>query len=81
MRSLAQRLGSGTATLYRHFASRSELVAVVVDRMLGEGLDMRAIAALPWQQACMSFAQHMFDALSAARQRGVPVDRARSDGT
>ena len=34
MRSLAQRLGSGTATLYRHFASRSELVSMVVDRML-----------------------------------------------
>ena len=62
MRSLAQRLGSGTATLYRHFGSRSELVALVVDRMIGE-IDMRSIASLPWQQACMSFAQSMFDAL------------------
>lgn len=62
MRSLAQRLGSGTATLYRHFASRSELVALMVDRMIGE-IDMRSIASLPWQQACMSFAQSMFDAL------------------
>ena len=62
MRSLAQRLGSGTATLYRHFGSRSELGALVVDRMIGE-IDMRAIASLPWQQACMSFAQSMFDAL------------------
>jgi AcrR family transcriptional regulator len=62
MRSLAQRLGSGTATLYRHFASRSELVALVVDRMIGE-TDVRAVASLPWQQACMSFAQGMFDAL------------------
>jgi AcrR family transcriptional regulator len=62
MRSLAQRLGSGTATLYRHFGSRSELVALVVDRMIGE-IDVRAIASLPWQHACMSFAQSMFDAL------------------
>jgi len=62
MRSLAQRLGSGTATLYRHFASRSELVALVVDRMIGE-TDIREIASLPWQQACMSFVQSMFDAL------------------
>ena len=62
MRSLAQRLGSGTATLYRHFGSRSELVASVVDRMFGE-IDAPAIAALSWQQACMSFAQSMFDAL------------------
>jgi AcrR family transcriptional regulator len=64
MRSLAQRLGSGTATLYRHFADRSELVATMVDRMIGEGgLDASTIAELPWQQACISFAQHMFDAL------------------
>ncbi len=64
MRSLAQRLESGTATLYRHFANRSELVAMMVDRMLGEaGLDADTLTALPWQQACISFAQHMFDAL------------------
>jgi AcrR family transcriptional regulator len=65
MRSLAQRLESGTATLYRHFANRSELVAMMVDRMLGEiDLDAEAVAALPWQQACTSFALHTFDALS-----------------
>jgi AcrR family transcriptional regulator len=68
MRSLAQRLGSGTATLYRHFAGRSELVALVVDRMLGEA-DAAAVATLPWQEACISFAQNMFDAL--ARHRNV----------
>lgn len=65
MRSLAQRLGSGTATLYRHFANRSELVAMVVDHILGEvDVDARAATELPWQQACISFAQNMFDALS-----------------
>jgi AcrR family transcriptional regulator len=65
MRSLAQRLGSGTATLYRHFSNRSELVATVIDHIIGEAdLDAEAVAALPWQQACMLFAQHMFDALS-----------------
>jgi AcrR family transcriptional regulator len=64
MRSLAQRLQSGTATLYRHFANRSELVAMMVDRMLGEiDLDADAVAALGWQGACTSFAQNMFDAL------------------
>ena len=64
MRSLAQRLGSGTATLYRHFANRSELVAMMVDRLLGEvGLDAETVAGLPWQQVCISFAQNMFDAL------------------
>lgn len=65
MRSLAQQLGSGTATLYRHFASRSELVALVVDRMLGEvAIKDSPPAELPWQQGCMSFAQAMFDALA-----------------
>lgn len=60
MRSLAQRLGSGTATLYRHFANRAELVAMVVDRMLGEVVvsDVR-----PWDEACISFAHSMFEAL------------------
>jgi AcrR family transcriptional regulator len=65
MRSLAQRLESGTATLYRHFSNRSELVSMVIDHILGEiDLDAEGLAALPWQQACISFAQHMFDALS-----------------
>jgi AcrR family transcriptional regulator len=68
MRSLAQRLGSGTATLYRHFANRSELVSLVIDHLVGEiDLDPQAVAELPWQQVCMLFAQHTFDALS---QRG-----------
>jgi AcrR family transcriptional regulator len=64
MRSLAQRLQSGTATLYRHFSNRSELVSTVIDHILGEvDLDVHAIAELPWQQACTLFAQHMFHAL------------------
>lgn len=65
MRSLSQRLESGTATLYRHFSNRSELVSLVIDQILGEvDLEADELAAMPWQQACTSFAQHMFDALS-----------------
>ncbi|OBB93347.1 TetR/AcrR family transcriptional regulator [Mycobacterium sp. 852002-40037_SCH5390672] len=65
MRSLAQRLESGTATLYRHVSNRSELVSLVIDQILGEvGLDAEGLAAMPWQRACTLFAQHMFDALS-----------------
>jgi AcrR family transcriptional regulator len=65
MRSLAQRLESGTATLYRHFANRSELIALVVDHILGEvETDPHVVDGLPWPQACISFAEHMFDALS-----------------
>jgi AcrR family transcriptional regulator len=62
MRSLAQRLGSGTATLYRHFANRAELVAMVVDRMLGE-VALADDPSLPWDEACISFAHSMFGAL------------------
>lgn len=63
MRSLAQRLGSGTATLYRHFANRTELVAMLVDRMLGE-VDLAGSPEQSWQQACNSFAHNMFDELA-----------------
>ncbi|KQH81389.1 TetR family transcriptional regulator [Mycobacterium gordonae] len=62
MRSLAQRLGSGTATLYRHFANRAELVAMVVDRMLGE-VAIASEPVLSWDEACISFAHNMFEAL------------------
>ena len=65
MRSLAQRLESGTATLYRHFSNRSQLVSLVIDHILGEvDLDAAQLAALSWQDACTLFAQHMFGALS-----------------
>ncbi len=33
MRALAERLGSGTATPYRHFSNRAELAAQVVDQI------------------------------------------------
>jgi hypothetical protein len=37
---------------------------MVIDHILGEvDLDADAVAALPWEQACTLFAQHMFDAL------------------
>jgi AcrR family transcriptional regulator len=43
LRMLADALESGTATLYRHFASKDELMAYVVDRV---DLAARAFAAL-----------------------------------
>lgn len=65
MRSLAQRLGSGTATLYRHFANRAELIATVVDSMFGEiDFEESGASGVAWQQACISFAQRAFDALA-----------------
>lgn len=64
MRSLAHALGSGTATLYRHFASRAELIAHVVDRVFGEAeIDAEALAGMRWQRACHTVAWAMFHAL------------------
>ena len=61
MRLLAERLESGTATLYRHVASKDEILAYVVDRVLGE-LDTTAVdaASTRWQQACMCHGERVF---------------------
>ncbi|NUS24784.1 MAG: TetR/AcrR family transcriptional regulator [Streptomyces sp.] len=65
MRTLAQRLGSGTATLYRHFDNRAALIAHVVDRMFGAvELDGDELHAMAWQEALRTAAHAMFDALS-----------------
>ena len=68
MRVLAQRLDSGTATLYRHFANRSQVIAHVVDRVFGEvELSVEALSALSWQQAATTVAHTMFDVLRRHR--------------
>jgi AcrR family transcriptional regulator len=62
MRNLAQRLDSGTATLYRHFTGRADLVAQVVDSVLADAhVDNEALAGLTWQQACETLAHSLFD--------------------
>ena len=64
MRGLAQALGSGTATLYRHFSGRAELVAHVVDAVMGEvPNDEDNFRALAWQRALELSAGNMFDVL------------------
>lgn len=70
MRTLAQRLDTGTATLYRAVANRAELVTHVVDRVFGEiELDPVVVREGDWQQVCLLTGQATFDALS--RHRGV----------
>ncbi|MDT0323851.1 TetR/AcrR family transcriptional regulator, partial [Streptomyces millisiae] len=62
MRNLAQRLDSGTATLYRHFTGRAQLVAQVIDSVLAEAhIDNKALDASTWQQACEALAHSLFD--------------------
>jgi AcrR family transcriptional regulator len=62
MRNLAQRLDSGTATLYRHFTGRADLVAQVVDSVLADAhVDDEALDGMTWQQACETLAHSLFD--------------------
>lgn len=64
MRTLAQRLNSGTATLYRHFSSRADLIAHVVDWLYGSvEIDFAKLRTMPWQEAGKTAAYAMFDAL------------------
>jgi TetR/AcrR family tetracycline transcriptional repressor len=68
MRTLAQRLGSGTATLYRHFDNRAALIAHVVDHFIGGiELDAGRLAATDWREACRTVARTTFDALDRHR--------------
>lgn len=66
MRMLADRLRSGTATLYRHVASKAEILAYVVDRVLGElPADDLDSSRQTWQQACARIAEDLFRVLNA----------------
>jgi AcrR family transcriptional regulator len=68
MRTLAQRLDSGTATLYRHFTGRADLIAHVVDRVFGAvELNAGTLSTMTWQDACKAAAHSMFDALRRHR--------------
>jgi AcrR family transcriptional regulator len=80
MRTLAQRLDSGTATLYRHFTGRADLIAHVVDLVFGSVvIDTAKLSAMSWQDACKAVAHSMFDALrsrpnvSPLLAEGVPI--------
>lgn len=68
LRSLATRLGSSTATLYRHFENRSRLIDGVVDAVFGE-VELGVTAARPtgWDAAVIAMATSLFDALERHR--------------
>jgi AcrR family transcriptional regulator len=66
MRTLAERLETSTATLYRHVAGKDELMVYVVDRMLGAFGDSAPETARPtsWQEALRSTSVRLHDALA-----------------
>ena len=65
MRLLAKRLRSSTATLYRHFAGKDEILVHVVDHVLGEvsrhlpGL----VDTATWQERLVASAEALFRTL------------------
>lgn len=52
MRTLADRLESGTATLYRHFTCKDEILVYVSDKFLGRLLAENNYDGLSWSEAC-----------------------------
>ena len=80
MRTLAQRLDSGTATLYRHFTGRADLIAHVVDLVFGSvEIDAAKLSTMALPDACNTLAHSMFDALrrhpnvAPLLAEGVPI--------
>ncbi|MFD3948039.1 TetR/AcrR family transcriptional regulator [Streptomyces sp. NPDC058579] len=49
LRTLADALGSSTATLYRHFANKDEILALTVDLALGEADTIPPAAPASWR--------------------------------
>lgn len=60
MRTLAQRLGSSTATIYRHFANREALVGAVIDQLMAE-VDLTASGT--WRDLCRGLVTDVFTAM------------------
>jgi AcrR family transcriptional regulator len=64
LRMLADALDSGTATLYRHFDGKDELLALVADRILGEvRVSSEQRPGLSWREAVTASAEAFYDAL------------------
>lgn len=67
MRSLAQQMGSSTATIYRHFPNRAALIIGVIDRVMAEvELDARDFET-SWREACGRLSRATFEALGRHR--------------
>ncbi|WP_105967734.1 TetR/AcrR family transcriptional regulator [Streptomyces geranii] len=64
LRILADTLDSGTATLYRHFKGKDELLALVADRIVGEvRITPERLSGLPWREAVTVAAEAFHDAV------------------
>lgn len=70
MRTIAQQLGSGTATLYRHFNGRADIISLVVDRIIADVVIEFTDAELGDRQSSLAaMARSMYRFLS--RYKGI----------
>jgi len=63
VRRLAQSLGTGSASLYRHVASRAEVITLVVDRVLEPLGREQPPSGLDWQEGAAWLATRFRDRL------------------
>ncbi|MFD7323320.1 TetR/AcrR family transcriptional regulator [Streptomyces sp. NPDC059875] len=64
LRMLADAMDSGTATLYRHFNGKDELLALVADRVLGEvRVPPEELDGLSWREAVTVAAEAFYGTL------------------
>ena len=63
LRALADRLGSGTATLYRHFDSKDEILVYVADKFLSRLLAEDRYEGLSWSESCTLAATKFYQLL------------------
>lgn len=72
MRAVATRLKSSTATIYRHFPNRADLIIHVIDRVLGEAdTDATNYRHLGWRQGCEKIAGEIFEAFRRHRSAAL----------
>ncbi|MDT0328544.1 TetR/AcrR family transcriptional regulator [Nocardiopsis lambiniae] len=68
LRSLATRMQSSTATLYRHFSGRADLARCVVDAVFAEvRLDEALVETSTWDVSIAHIAENMFTVLERHR--------------
>jgi AcrR family transcriptional regulator len=66
MRAVADRLGTGAASLYAHVESKEELLALLIDRVAGE-IPVPAVGAAPWQDQLKDVIRAIRGTLAAHR--------------
>ena len=66
MRAVAERLGTGPASLYAHFAGKDELLAAMIDRLAAD-LPIPEVGNGPWQEQFKALMRGMRRALGAHR--------------